>query len=207
MSGEELVAASKGETLAKIAEGTSDLDTLARMGMWMALASTGSKDPKVVGAANALKIAYVRSMGMPDHAASQIHLINGQFATSAQIKRAQAFTHGYDVLPTEETPDSCTVTITERRTGKVVGKPFTFTLADAKREGLLDKPGKAWSNTPGEMLFARASSRAITRYIPHVALGMMLEDEAADYDNPDVVVGHEVLSGEVMDEVPFEDSD
>ena len=178
----------------------NELDQIARLGYWMALASSGSKDPKIVGAGNALKIAYVRSMGMPDHTASEIHIINGQFATSAQIKRAQAFTHGYNVLPTEETDTSCTVAITDRKTGAAVGKPYTFTMADAKRMGLLDKPGKSWHNNPSEMLFARASSRAITRYIPHVALGMVLVDEVAEY-SPD-----EVLVGEVVD-APFEDAD
>lgn len=193
--GTELEAAS-----AQLAElgNLTELDAIARMGYWMALASSGSKDPKIVGAGNALKIAYVRSMGMPDHTASEIHIINGQFATSAQIKRAQAFSHGYNVLPSEETDTSCTVVITERKTGKQVGKPYTFTMADAKRMGLLDKPGKAWHQNPSEMLFARASSRAITRYIPHVALGMVLVDEAEEYG---------VSVGEVEVVEPFVDGD
>lgn len=81
---------------------------------------------------------------------------------------------------------------------------MTFTLADAKRMGLLDKPGKAWHNNPAEMLFARASSKAIRVYIPHVALGVMTLEEADDH-----VDGHEVLAGEVVDDegIPFGDAD
>lgn len=172
-----------GTELATIAQATtpSEMDNIARLGQWLALVESKSTDIKAKGAGNALRIAYARSLGLPDHAASEIHIINGTLATSAQIKRAQAFTQGYNVLPTEETPDSCTVVITERKTGAQVGDPVTFTLADAKRMGLLDKPGKAWHQTPADMLFARASSRAIKRYIPHVALGMVTVDEAEDY--------------------------
>jgi hypothetical protein len=143
----------------------------------------------------ALRIAYAESIGLPAHAASEVHIINGNLATSAQLKRAQAFTKGYHVIPIEQTPETCTVEIIDRSTGKRLEatKPVTFTIADAKRMGLLDKPGKAWHNTPADMLFARASSRAITTYIPHVALGVLAIEDVG-----------EVVDGEV---VPFEDGD
>ena len=174
----------------------ADLERLKNLGYWMAVAAEG-KDLKAKGAANAVRMAYAESLGLPLHAASEIHIINGQLALSAQMKRAQAFVHGYEVFPTEETDDSCTVEIRERATGKLVGQPVTFTLADAKRMGLMDKPGKAWHQSPSEMLFARASSKAIRRHIPHVSLGVMTIEEAEDYPH----ISHEV---EVL---PFEDAD
>lgn len=193
-------------TLAKITEGTSDLDRIARLGMWLAAAESKSTDPKAKGAAAALRIAYAESLGLPAHAASEIHVINGNLATSAQLKRAQAFTAGYHVVPVEETPDSCTVEIIDMKANKPIGKPVTFTLAEAKRMGLLDKPGKAWHNNPAEMLFARASSKAIRVYIPHVALGVMTLEEAHDYE--DDAAGEPVPVGDAEvvvdgDDIPF----
>jgi hypothetical protein len=199
VSGQELVEQSKGETLAKIAEGSSDLDRVARLGMWLAAVESKSQDPKAKGMGAALRIAYAESLGLPAHAASEIHIINGNLATSAQLKRAQAFAAGFQVLPTEETADSCTVEIVDRKTGGKVGKPVTFTLADAKRMGLLDKPGKAWHQNPADMLFARATSTAIRRYIPHVALGVMTLEEAEDLPFVEAEV--------VVDDVPFGDAD
>jgi hypothetical protein len=42
----------------------------------------------------------------------------------------------------------------------------TFTLADAARQGLAGKDN--WRKHPGAMLFARATTKAIGIYIPHV---------------------------------------
>lgn len=182
-------------TIANIKADTHELDRIARLGMWLAAAESKSTDPKAKGMAAALRIAYAESLGLPAHSASEVHLINGNLATSAQLKRAQAFTQGYHVVPVAESSESCTVEIIDRRTGKRLDatKPVTFTLADAKRMGLLDKPGKAWHNNPAEMLFARASSKAIRMYIPHVSLGVVALEEAFD-----------VVDGEL---VPFEDDE
>lgn len=181
------------DVVAKIADG--DLDRIARLGMWLAAIESKSNDPKAKGMGAAFRIAVAQSMGLPAHAGSEIHIINGNVATSAQLKRAQAFVHGFHVVPDKETDDSCTVKIIDLKTGEPVGKPVTFTMADAKRMGLLDKLGKAWHNNPSEMLFARASSKAIRIYIPHVALGVMSIEEA--FDEPGAV---EYLE-------PFEDAD
>lgn len=199
MTGTELEPAAATE-IAKLAETTADLDRVARLGMWLAAVESKSTDPKAKGMGAALRIAYAESLGLPAHAASQIHIINGNLATSAELKRAQAFSQGYHVVPVEETPDSCTVEVVDRKTGKRVGKPVKFTLADAKRMGLMDKPGKAWHNSPAEMLFARASSKAIRVYIPHVALGVLALEEADDIP---------FVDAEVVDEngEPFEDAD
>jgi hypothetical protein len=188
------VEVTAGQQLEQIARDT-DLDRIARLGMWLAAAESGSTDPKAKGMAAALRIAYAESLGLPPHAGSEVHIINGNLATSAQLKRAQAFTQGYHVVPTEQTPQACTVEIIDRSTGKrlVATKPVTFTIEDAKRMGLLEKKGKTWHNNPAEMLFARASSRAITMYIPHVALGVLAIEDVG-----------EVVDGEV---VPFEDGD
>lgn len=175
--------------LTTIPHSSAELDRVARLGMWLAAAESKSNEPKAKGMAAALRIAYAESLGLPAHAASEVHIINGNLATSAQLKRAQAFTAGYHVVPTEQTDQACTVEIIDRSTGKRLAstEPVSFTLADAKRMGLLDKPGKAWHNNPQEMLFARASSKAIRMYIPHVALGVVTLEEAFDVIDADEV--------------------
>jgi hypothetical protein len=201
MSGAELEAVvPTPDGVDRIVKAGTDLDRVARLGMWLAAAESKSTDPKAKGMAAALRIAYAESLGLPAHAASEIHVINGNLATSAQLKRAQAFSHGFQILPTEQTEDTCTVEIVDRKTGAKVGLPVTFTLADAKRMGLLDKPGKAWHQNPADMLFARASSKAIRMYIPHVALGVMTLEEAEDLP----FVEAEVVTEE---DVPFGDPD
>ena len=194
----ELVPAEPGQQLEQIAGASVDLDRIARLGMWLAAVESKSTEPKAKGMGAALRIAYAESLGLPAHAASEIHIINGNLATSAQLKRAQAFAKGYELEPVEETDDSCTVRIIDRKTGRQVGKDVTFTLAEAKRMGLLDKPGKAWHNNPGDMLYARATSKAIRRYIPHVALGVL----TAEYVDGEWVSDADVVDA---DDVPFGD--
>jgi hypothetical protein len=198
VSGQELEpVAAVDDGVAQIAKSETSLDRVARLGMWLAAAESKSTDPKARGMAAALRIAYAESLGLPAHAASEIHIINGSLATSAQLKRAQAFSHGFQILPTVETEDTCTVEIVDRKTGGKVGKPVTFTLADAARMGLTGKGN--WTKDPAGMLFARASSKAIRMYIPHVALGVMTLEEAEDLP----FVEAEVVS----DDVPFGNAD
>lgn len=198
MSGTEIEKREPAADLGQIAKTTTstELDRVARLGLWLAAAESGSQDPKAKGMAAALRIAYAESLGLPAHAASEVHIIKGNLATSAQLKRAQAFTQGYQVVPIEQTAEKCTVEVIDRKTGKRLAStsPVSFTIEDARRMGLLDKPGKAWHQNPQDMLFARASSKAIRMYIPHVALGVMTVEEAQDF-----------VEGEVVE--PFEDGD
>ena len=195
MSGTDLEKREADSQLEQIARST-DLDRVARLGLWLAAVESGSTDPKAKGMGAALRIAYAESLGLPAHAASEVHIINGNLATSAQLKRAQAFTQGYQVVPIENTNEVCTVEIIDRKTNKPLAstKPVTFTIEDAKRMGLLEKKGKAWHNNPADMLFARASSKAIRMYIPHVALGVLTIEEVGDFEDAEIVE-------------PFEDGD
>ena len=61
MTGTDVVEAA-GSQLEQIARGT-DLDRIARLGLWLAAAESGSKDPNALGAAAALRIAYAESLG------------------------------------------------------------------------------------------------------------------------------------------------
>jgi len=194
-----------GQSLAKLA--TTDitqLDTAARLGMWLAAAESGSKDPKALGMAAALRIAYAGSLGLPAHAASEVYVIKGNLTLSSKLLRALAHQHGIRVLRVEETPDSCTAAVIDAH-GNELGRA-TFTLEQAKRMGL-DKPsasGKpsAWIVNPDRMLWARASKRALDDFAPWVTVGVMSYEEAleATPDAPVPFDSDEVLEGEVEDE-------
>ena len=192
----EVAVTEPGQQLERVTDHA--LDRAARLGMWLAAAESKSNDPKARGMAAALRIAYAESLGLPAHAASEVHLINGQLALSAQLKRAQAYAMGFHVIPVKETADSCTVRVMDLKSGKQVGADVTFTLADVKRMGL-DKKSN-WTMHPEAMLFARASSKAISRYIPHVTLGVLTLEEVEDVE-PIKVADAEVVTD---DDVPFE---
>jgi len=207
MGGRELVTATDlepavkqhGTDVAKFASSVdiTSLDTAARLGMWLAAAESGSKDPKALGMAAALRIAYAGSLGLPAHAASEVYIIKGNLTLSSKMLRALAHQHGIRVLRVDETAESCTAAVVDAH-GVELGRT-TFTLAQAKRMGL---GGTNWSNNPDRMLWARASKRALDDFAPWVTVGVLIADEVQDVGPPDPVPfdADEVLVGEVEDD-------
>lgn len=170
------------------------LNRAARLGMWLAAAESGSKDPKALGMAAALRVAYADSLGLPAHAASEVYVIKGNLTLSSKLLRALAHQHGIVVQRVEETPESCTAAVVTTA-GKELGRT-TFTLEQAKRMGL---SGTNWQNNPDRMLWARASKRALDDFAPWVTVGVLIEEEVED-PAPEPFDGDEVLTGEVVDE-------
>lgn len=154
------------------------LDELSRVGAWLAMSETGKDDPKVKGAAAALRLYFARELGLSPLAASELAVINGRLVVGAALLRALAGRAGYRVIRAESTPETCTVRLVVDRTGEVLGES-TFTMADAERAGLI-RDRSAWKTHPARMLWARASSYAIRDWAPEVALGMTLDDEVAE---------------------------
>ena len=183
---EVAVTETTGQQLEQIARDT-DLDRIARLGMWLAAAESNSNDPKAKGMAAALRIGYAESLGLPAHAAGEIHIIKGNLTLSAKMCRALAHKHGLRVIRKKATEDSCTAAVVDAD-GTELGDA-TYTLAQAKREG---RSGDNWSKYPDRMMWARASKRALDDFAPWVTLG--------------VVVSEDVLEGEVVPD-PFEDGD
>lgn len=172
------------------------LDRAARLGMWLAAAESNSNDPKAKGMAAALRIAYAESLGLPAHAAQEIHLIKGNLTLSAKLCRALAVQHGVRVLCVEEKPDSCTAAVVDIKTGNELGRK-TFTLGMAKKRGL---GGANWTSMPDRMLWARASKYALDDFAPWVTVGVLSTDQVEDFTGQPVAVGDaEVLD----DDVPF----
>ena len=174
--------------------GGGDLDRIARLGLWLAAAESGSKDPNAMGAAAALRIAYAEHLGLPAHAAGDVHIIQGTLQLSARLKRALAYKHGLRVEVLEETPDSCTAIIVDIRTGERVGQPRTYTLEMAREQNLLNK--STWKQTPDRMLWARASQRVLDDFAPWVTVGV---ESLADVTAPELDDAGELI--------PFEDVD
>lgn len=160
-----------GTDLATIAPSSTDLDRVARLGMWLAAAESKSSDPKAKGMAAALRIAYAEHLGLPAHAAQDIHVIDGGLQLSARLKRALAHHHGLRVELVEEGEDFCTAAVVQVSTGRELGRR-TYTIDMARKQGLLDRKGQAWKLTPDRMLWARASARVLDDFAPWVTVGV-----------------------------------
>lgn len=170
--------------LLEVRSGSLDLDSVARLGLWLAAAESKSEDPKAKGMAAALRIAYAERLGLPAHAAQEIHLIKGNLTLSAKLCRALAHQHGLRVVPVEETADSCTAAVVDTSTGKELGRR-TFTLAMAKQRGL---SGTNWTNAPERMLWARASKMALDDLAPWVTVGVLSEEQVEDFSGEPIPV-------------------
>jgi hypothetical protein len=180
---------------------TSDLDHAARLGMWLAAAESGAKDPKALGMAAALRIAYAGSLGLPAHAAGDIYVIKGNLTLSARMERALAHTHGIRVVKLEDTPEHVTAAVLDAN-GNELGRT-KYELAEAVANGLTTGPGSDnWRNRPARMMWARASSRALDDWAPWVVVGVMSAEEAQDLSlmPSQPFDSDEVLTGEVVDD-------
>ncbi len=104
MSGTEVIPTEAPRQLEQIAHAT-DLDRVARLGLWLAAAESNSNEPKARGMAAALRIGYAESLGLPAHAAQEIHLIKGNLTLSAKLCRALAHNHGLRVERHDETAE------------------------------------------------------------------------------------------------------
>lgn len=198
MSGQELEPAGAQQQLAKVE--SDDLERAKTLGWWLAAAESGSREPAAMGMAAALRIAYAQSLGLPAHAAAEVHIIKGNLTLSAKLCRALAHQHGLRVVRVEADDESCTAAVVDAN-GRELGRT-TFTLAQATKMGLR---GDNWTKNPDRMLWARASKRALDDHAPWVTVGVMTDDELepVDEDADDVLV-----MDPVDDEgAPFEDGD
>lgn len=175
-----------------IAHTSTELDRVARLGMWLAAAESNSTDPKARGMAAALRIAWAESLGLASYGATEVHIIKGQPTLSAKAFRALAHQHGIRVEPVDDTAESCTAVVYDRHDQELGRR--TFTLEQAKRRGIWKASGP-WSTMPERMLWARASKEALDYYAPWVTVGVMSVDEAVDAELVDA------------EDIPFGDPD
>jgi hypothetical protein len=106
---------------------------------------------------------------------SQCYVVHGKPGLMCQLQSALAARQGVDIHPVPEKCDdtTATVAVTDRTGGR---HEVTFTMAEAERAGLT-KPAASgepsmYSKWPGNMLVARATTRAASWYCPEVKLGL-----------------------------------
>lgn len=149
------------------------------------LARSGEMIPKQFqGNAPAITAAIMRGMEIglnPMQALSSIAVINGRAtvwgdALPALVQRAG---HHVDVdYEGQGETLAAVATLTRGDTGRKVVRRFS--MADAKRAGLLGKPGP-WAQYPQRMLAHRARSWAVRDGAADALMGLQVSEEAADY--------------------------
>lgn len=100
---------------------------------------------------------------------SSIHVIRNQPSLSAELQRALAIRAGYRFKCLHSDRKRCDLELVEAATGEVIGSA-SFTAEEAEQAGLLK--GEAWSRWRNEMLWARCSTRLISRFCPHILFGI-----------------------------------
>ena len=175
----------------------SRLDELARLGLWLAASESGDSSANTRGATAALRLYYAAELGLTPMAAAELTVIKGRLYVGAQLLRALAIRAGYRVFRLDASDESCTARIVAQD-GRIVGES-TFTLEQATKAGLV-RSGSPWTTHPGRMLWARASKNAIVDFAPEVALGMALDDELQEIQNPSPdLVDDEIVFGDPLE--------
>lgn len=133
------------------------------------------------------KMLIGRELGLdPISSIQNIDVFDGNIFLRANLRAAKIkSTPGYDYRIAEHTDTSCSVEFTVG--GRSVGLS-TYTLADAKRAGLI-KPGGAWEKSPRNMLFARALSNGQRWYMPELMGGRIVYD--ADTERDEIIAASE----------------
>lgn len=98
----------------------------------------------------------------PVESLQYIDNINGSVEPNAELKLRMYRRAGHRIVDTTFAADS--VKITGRRGDNGEEMTVEFSLADAKRMGLVDKDN--WKKDPESMLWARAVSRLVRRLAP-----------------------------------------
>lgn len=109
----------------------------------------------------------------------QCFVIKGSPGYGAQLQSTMAALHGIDIHPidTRCTADSATVEVVMPNGARY---EVTFTMEEARTAKLDKNPGEMYLKWPGNMLVARATTRAIDRHCPAVKLGLAGSINMAD---------------------------
>jgi hypothetical protein len=111
-----------------------------------------------------------------------LYLVNGKPSWSSQFLIALWNGCGqFTPIRYEWSEDrkSCRAVATELRTGdKIIGT--TITMAMAKAEGWIDKPGSKWRTMPEQMMMYRAAAFLVRAFAADMALGLGTKEESED---------------------------
>lgn len=137
----------------------------------------------------------------PMQAFAHIHVINGKTGLSAEGMLALIHLKCPKAKILFQQLDNEVCRIAANRPGELA-TIFTFLIEDAKRAGLLGKPGGNWEKYPRAMLRSRCISEMARTLFPDIITGFSYTPEELD---PDLEVNEE---GEVIDmhKAPFQNT-
>jgi len=125
-----------------------------------------------LGPAASLRALYVPKSGRPALYAESAHAL---VLSRGLLEDFRHEIHGEG--------DERTATYHVKRRG-MPWKSASFTMADAKRAGLL-KADSGWAKYPDRMLLARARAYALHEVFPDVLLGILVEGDGVDEETPE----------------------
>lgn len=114
-------------------------------------------------------MVQARAANLPVFVALQhLNVIDGRVEESAELVRAMLIRAGYTLTFPLISDTECRL----RLEGPTLPEPVTvgFTLAEAQLMGVTHKAN--WRKAPDAMLVARATTRAASRYAPHITMGL-----------------------------------
>lgn len=135
-----------------------------------------------------------RELGLgPMQSLTNVHVIDGRPAVSAEVARGLALAAGHDIVVTDSTTTRCVVR--GRRRGGSEWVTVTWSMDDAKRAGLTNKSN--WQKHPRRMLQARATSELCHLMFSDAIGGLAYTIEEAQDDTD--IAGHvdEMTAAEV----------
>jgi hypothetical protein len=143
-------------------------------------------------------LQWGHELGLKPMAAIQnIAVINGKPTLGADIMAALIRKHPeYAGMEISESDTACTVTIRRAVGQKLETFSSTFSMKDAERAGLTNKPGP-WKQYPRRMLKHRALAYAARDAFPDVLAGLYTEEEMHS-------IPHEPVRGEDVPEIKAE---
>ena len=117
-----------------------------------------------------MKAMLGKALGIPAASSFKaIHVINNAPGLSAELQRALAERAGYRIKCPHSDRKRCDLQLVEAATGEVLGEA-SFTAEEAEAAGLLK--GVNWTKWRSDMLFARATTRLITRFCSRILYGI-----------------------------------
>lgn len=129
---------------------------------------------------------YGRELGLsPMRSLAEIHVIEGTLSLSSLAMRALVFARGHLIVTEEWTDQRCVLAGYRRGVAEPLAR-VTYTLADAQRAGLHQRP--PWRQHPRSMLYARATSELCKAVFPDVVGGLQLADDAVGEELPPVKI-------------------
>ncbi|MCP5028624.1 MAG: hypothetical protein GY929_20295 [Actinomycetia bacterium] len=134
--------------------------------------------------AERLKISILEAGG-------NVSFNRGRATVGARLQRNLAARHGYRTQKVDGTPESCTVAV-YGPDGTKVGDA-TYTYAQAEALGIIYLNGQSgelkqtWKGDPAQMLFHRATTRALDHYGPGEYAVAFADDDVVVDPDPDPV--------------------